>query len=75
MPRNVGRISGLRAGDRVRTTADVAKSGWEVLPAGTACKLGQLYRIQDGLEVWAIWVGPRLWCAAHTKLERVSDAA
>lgn len=65
------RFTDWQPGDTVRTlceTRDISKP--DPLPAGTICRLGRLYRIQEGVEVWAIWRGSELRGAGHINLER-----
>jgi hypothetical protein len=82
--RNVGRISGLKLGDRVRTIADIRNGAWanQLLPAGASATLGCFYRIDkdsngEQVECWEIWVGEwpnkRSWACCHTQIEKVIE--
>jgi hypothetical protein len=54
---SAGPVSGLRSGDRVRTVQQVHDISWAFpVPAGSVGRLGSLYRVQDGLEVWQMFL-------------------
>lgn len=72
------RWTDFKPGDHVRLTADVRDASWggQVIPAGTTGKLGRLYRVQDGIECWAMHldkaIGPKsLLGVGHDQIARV----
>lgn len=70
------RVTDLQVDDRVELTEDVRDLtfAWPV-PAGSRGRLMRLYRIQDGIEVWGVWlerpIGNKVLLGApHTSLRR-----
>lgn len=55
-------MSDFKPGDNVELVEEVTDSSWgqTKIPAGTTGKLGRLYREQDGLEMWAMWLDKAL---------------
>lgn len=65
-------MSNFKKGDRVETNISWA----EPIPAGTVGTLDQMYRIQDGAEIWPLWLDrsrglKRLVAVAHTQIRKV----
>lgn len=80
----IGPLTGWGRGDRVEVTAaynDVAKGA---VPVGTTGYLQDMYRVQDGMEVWSFWAapdmkpksnfGPRLLAGGSSNLKRIAVA-
>lgn len=72
------RLTDLQPGDPVETTRPCTDHSWggRVVPAGTRGTLGRLYRIQDGVELWALWLaesidGKSLLGVGHHQIRRV----
>jgi hypothetical protein len=52
MDRNV-----LRIGDRVETTEEIKDLSFaNPIPVGTKGKLTKMYRVQNGWEIWSMWL-------------------
>lgn len=74
------RLTDFRQGDLVELIEPGRDASWGgiVVPVGTRGKLGRLYRVQEGLEMWAMWLsirlhGKRLLGVAHTQIRRVGS--
>lgn len=68
------RVTDWQTGDVVRTTREIrciTKPSWP-LPAGTLAHLGRLQRVQDGIEMWSVWMGALSYGACHVDLERAA---
>lgn len=74
-------MSGFAQGQRVRLTQDcqALHTGPEIFKKGETGTLGEMYRIQDGLEIWHLDMDQKRYDAytfiavAHTQIERIDD--
>ena len=71
-------MSDFQAGDHVELIEDATDLSWggRILPAGTQGRLGRMYRVQDDLEMWAVWLdqpvaGKRLLGVTHLQVRKL----
>lgn len=73
------RITDFKKGDRVKLIVPVHDHSWgsTVLPIGTTGTLERLYRIQEGIECWSMWLDKavglkHLLGVGHDAVERIA---